>query len=407
LFADRERQQDEAAVSKLMKDITTGALRRKRGRDDIDLSDEEDADVRRREAKRREFARMRRELLKDEAVGKIAEDKKKEAFLRSIEDRELSDDDADYVEKIETQSGDDSQAKADGEAAIRNEDTAEEDSQQYQSEDMLGGNPLENAAPSRLNQIRQPLARPDNPSVRKPANLAEIREAVSFLIEEPDSQGALIDLGLSDSEEEPEAYINLDRHFQAAEADENADDGEDLGDFIVDDDGQAKDDTIFKKPIAPYSETRAPYSERRTQGHSNVVNRLSMLRQASTSSGLGGGTKMAFYSSSSSASVSFGNVPSLLRKATTNSRLGSMSANENVSATGVVTNKPERGKVSDEKEFIRKGSSGRRNAVNFRPTVREEKMSQRAGIVKKTAAKGKKASGGFLGGLFGRQDSWT
>jgi hypothetical protein len=29
---------------------------------------------------------MRRELLKDEAVGKIAEDEKKQAFLKSIED---------------------------------------------------------------------------------------------------------------------------------------------------------------------------------------------------------------------------------------------------------------------------------------------------------------------------------
>ena len=41
LFADRERKDVEAAVSKLLKDITTGALRRKRGaNDDLDLSDE-------------------------------------------------------------------------------------------------------------------------------------------------------------------------------------------------------------------------------------------------------------------------------------------------------------------------------------------------------------------------------
>jgi hypothetical protein len=134
---------------------------------------------------------------------------------------------------------------------------------------------------------------------------------------------------------------------------------------------------------------------------------------------------MAFYSASSTATVSFDKVPSLLRRATTNSSLGSMSGREGtekVSATGVMTNtgrtERERGKAGDDREFIRKGSGGRRNAVNYRPTVKEEKMSQRAGIAKKSAAlakgKGKKAAAasgsgagsGFLGALF-RQDSWT
>lgn len=103
---------------------------------------------------------------------------------------------------------------------------------------------------------------------------------------------------------------------------------------------------------------------------------------------------MAFYGSNSSAGASLGKVPSLLRRATTNSSLGSLSGkNENVSATGVVTNKTERGNANDDKEFVRKGNSGRRNAVNYRPTMREEKMSQRSGIVKKAANKSKKAAG--------------
>ncbi|KAL6245894.1 hypothetical protein RBB50_007047 [Rhinocladiella similis] len=406
LFADRERQQDEAAVSKLMKDITTGALRRKRGNDDLDLSDEEDDANRRREAKRREFARMRRELLKDEAVGKIAEDKKKEAFLRSIEDRDVSDGE-DNFDLPQTQAEEESQEKAPDSGKQRTNQTeaqGTDDSHQ----------PLEQVKESRLNQVKRVG---DHAAVhlnRKPATLAEIRESVSFLIEEPDSQAATIDLGLSDSEDEPEAYVNLDRHFQEAEADENADDGDDLGDFIVDDDGRAKEDDdddagSFKKPSVPYSEVRAPYSERRTKERTNVVNRLSMLRQASSSSSStshNNSTKMAFYTSTSSTSVSFaGKAPSLLRRATTNSSLGSMA--EGVSATGVTTlNKPERGKANEEKEFVRKAGGGRRNAVNYRPTMKEEKMSQRAGIVKKSAMKSKKGGDGFLGGLF-RQDSWA
>ncbi|EXJ59962.1 hypothetical protein A1O7_04110 [Cladophialophora yegresii CBS 114405] len=401
LFADRERQQDEAAVSKLLKDITTGALRRKRGNDELDLSDEEDALMRRREAKRREFAKMRRELLKDEAVGKIAEDKKKEAFLRSIEDRPNSDDD-DEFERPETQPEEGSQ---------------ETDSQNTQSRQRAEGNtfqqssdtashPLKATGASKLNQGLHTGRRNGIHVNKRPGTLAEIRESVSFLIEEPASQAGTVDLGLSDSDDDAEAYVDLDRHLQAAEADENAADADDLGDFIVDDndDGQAEQERTFKKPALPTSGSRAPFSDRRTKERVNVVNRLSMLRQQS-SSGSSSTTKMAFYTSTSSANSSFSKVPGLLRRATTNSSLGSMAGrDENVSATGVVTNKTERGKASDEKTFVRKGTGGRRNAVNYRPTMREEKMSQRAGVAKQAAAKAKK--GGFLGGLF-NGGSWN
>jgi mediator of replication checkpoint protein 1 len=396
LFADRERQQDEAAVSKLMRDIATGGLRRKRGNDDLDLSDEEEAVVRRREAKRREFAKMRRELLKDEAVGKIAEDKKKEAFLRSIEDRHDSDGEEDY-DQSESQFDDDTQAQA----SVRQQPRERASDLTAQRPKKDHDHPLEDSVPSKLNQARTSNRR-GVPLNKRPATLAEIRESVSFLIEEPDSQAGSVDLGLSDSEDEPEAYVDLDRHLHQAEADENAEDADDLGDFIVDDDGQAKDDEAFKKPALPTPEARAPFSERRTSQNPNVVNRLSILRQASSSSTSSSSSKMAFFASTVSASSSFTRVPNLLRRATTNSSLGSMAGrDENVSATGVVTSKTERGKASEEKEFIRKGTGGRRNAVNYRPTVREEKMSQRAGVAKKSALKAKSKQGGFLGGLLG------
>ena len=402
LFADREREQDEAAVSKLMKDITTGALRRKRGNDDLDLSDEEDAAVRRREAKRREFAKMRRELLKDEAVGKIAEDKKKEAFLRSIEDRPESEDGDDFNQP-ETQDEEDPHVK-DSQNGSFNEVVESSISRQSKEGD---SQPLATTGASKLNQSRTRTRQTAIPLNKRPGTLAEIRDSVSFLIDEPDSQAGTIDLGLSDSEDEPEAYVDLDRHLRVAEADENADDADDLGDFIVDDDGQAQDtDETFKKPALPLPEPRAPFSERRTQDRTNVVNRLNILRQAS-SSGSSTSTKMAFYSASTytSATGSFNKVPALLRRATTNSSLGSMAGrDENVSATGVVTSKSERGgdekKNTSTKEFVRKGSRGRSTAVNYRPTIREEKMSARAGVGKKSG-KGKKGAGGFLGGLFG------
>lgn len=396
LFADRERKQDEAAVSKLLKDITTGALRRKRGAgNDLDLSDEEDTAARRREVKRRGFAKMRRELLKDEAVGKIAEDRKKEAFLRSIEDREAADEDEDIdFDRPETQqeeSREPNQVPQNVEPAL----VAEE------SQGAAYREPLKPATASRTNQ-QHPTSRRVN-ITHKPTTLAEIRESVSFLVEEPQSQAGTIDLGLSDSEDEPEAYVNLDRHLTEVEAEENAaeEDADDLGDFIVDDDGQTQEDSqdsVFRKPSLP---VRADFSERRTKARSNVVDRLNLMRQASSSSMTSNSTKMAFFAAKGSAESSFTKVPSLLRRATTNSSFGSMAGrDENVSATGVVTSRPERGGVEKQKDFVRKGSGGRRNAVNYRPTnLKEEKMSQRAGV--KKVVKGKKGGNGFLGGLFG------
>jgi len=71
--ADKERAEDEQRVSKLFKDIANGGLRRKRGAEMElwDSDDEDEAAQRRRAAKQREFAKMRKALLADENLGKI------------------------------------------------------------------------------------------------------------------------------------------------------------------------------------------------------------------------------------------------------------------------------------------------------------------------------------------------
>lgn len=72
--SDKEREDDEKRVEKLYKDIANGGLRRKRGAERGDLwdsDDEDEAAARRRAAKQREFARMRKALLADEKIGKI------------------------------------------------------------------------------------------------------------------------------------------------------------------------------------------------------------------------------------------------------------------------------------------------------------------------------------------------
>jgi mediator of replication checkpoint protein 1 len=337
---------------------------------------------------------MRRELLKDEAVGKIAEDKKKEAFLKSIEDREAADDEDDLnLDIIETPEGDpQSQRPAQDDSPAITEPHALSTSSNKRKQ------PLEPSVADVLNRL-SPALRHTNikvvPVNRKPSTIAEIRESVSFLIEEPDSQSATPQYGSSDDEDaDPEAYVNLDRHLQAVDG--NEEDDEDLGDFIVDD---SQDSDVFKKPQLP--PPRAPFAERRTKA--NIVDRRSLLRQASSSSSSSATSKMAFFTSKvgSSDSLAF-KAPSLLRRATTNSSLGSVNG-ANVSATGVSV-ATERGAPDQEKEVIRKGAGGRRNAVNFRMKPKEEQMKSRITAKKGKATKAGR-SRGFLGGLLGG-NSW-
>jgi mediator of replication checkpoint protein 1 len=74
LFADRDRADDEKRIDRLYKDITTGALRRKRGVGVDELSDDSDDEAaERRRRKQAEFRKMRQALLLDENVGKIGQ----------------------------------------------------------------------------------------------------------------------------------------------------------------------------------------------------------------------------------------------------------------------------------------------------------------------------------------------
>ena len=73
-YADRDRADDEKRIDRLYKDITTGALRRKRGVGVDELSDDSDDEAaERRRRKQAEFRKMRQALLLDENVGKIGE----------------------------------------------------------------------------------------------------------------------------------------------------------------------------------------------------------------------------------------------------------------------------------------------------------------------------------------------
>jgi mediator of replication checkpoint protein 1 len=283
-------------------------LRRKRGAD-VELSDSDDDAEARQRRKRQEFAKMRKVLLENENVGKIAEDPKKLAFLRAIEDREY-DEDLDFLDRpaedsfrVETGTQDEPDSKS-----------------QQQHPTALEANigkrrrPLEDALPDKANMRPPPAAR-RTATAKKPATLAEIRESVSFLIEEPGS----INLGLDPSS------------------------------------SASEDETTHNE------QHRNP---RRTSPK-KIVDRLSLKRaeSASTSST----TRFAFHNPS--ATNNGFKVPSLLRRATT-TQLNANAADANGISTAAATERAAGG--GEKGDFVRRGGT-KRSSVNFYSREKERK----------------------------------
>ncbi|OCK77670.1 hypothetical protein K432DRAFT_333475 [Lepidopterella palustris CBS 459.81] len=229
-YADKARAEDEKQIDKLYKDIHNGGLRRKRG-NDFELSDSEDEAAQRRRKKQLEFAKMRKALLEDENIGKIAQNPKKSAFLRALEDRD-DDPDLDFL------------AAPDFEIEVEASETTESisvpDSQQAGPTDATTAapNPLKRkhiATDSQEKENRPPpnLRRTNaTDGSHKPVSLAEIRESVSFLIDEPQYiSESQISLSESSDEEESPRHVatrkpiidrlTLSRSASAASADAN------------------------------------------------------------------------------------------------------------------------------------------------------------------------------------------
>ncbi|KAI9369231.1 MRC1-like domain-containing protein [Aspergillus egyptiacus] len=354
LNALHQRNADEKEVAKLMKDITTGALRRRRGADDeLDLDDSDDELLARRRQKQREFARMRNALLADEKVGEIAENPKKAAFFRAIEDRD--DDDAGldflgYEQDSNTQDGSSSQ----------NVNT--EAQPDPMSESNKRKRPLEPAAED-VNNRPPPYLRRKPASVmsKKPATLAEIREAVSFLTERPE----------------------YDSFHEDASVDEDQDQGE-----------QHADEDETEEPMITgrsREASAAPSHPRRTRGP--VVDRLALLRQASSNSATSASsnTRLAFHTAAGSdKATSFGFRPPILRKSVTAS---SSSSTSSTSDSSRVTKAPGAG-------LAKKGAVNYYTAARERERERQLRTQQRNRGSNITALVKKHASNrlGALGG---------
>ena len=277
-------------------------LRRKRGAE-FDLSDSDDDAEARQRRKRREFAKMRKALLENENVGKIAEDPKKLAFLRAIEDRE-DDEDLDFLDRP-------------AEDSFRIEPDTQEDHepQTYPAlpDSALGKRkrPLQDSLPDKGNMCPPPAAR-RTPAPNNPATLAQIRESVSFLIEAPGSVNTAPDPSSSASEDESS------RH------DEN-----------------------HRNP-------------RRGANPNPIIDRLSLKRAESATAA--SSSRLAFHDpSTSNPTIGGFKVPSLLRRATTTN----LAAADKNGITTLATATTERAAGGGEKgDFVRRGGT-KKSSVNY------------------------------------------
>jgi mediator of replication checkpoint protein 1 len=359
---------DEKQVSKLLKDITTGALRRRRGADDdLDLDDSDDERTARRRAKQREFARMRKALLADDKIGEIANNPKTQAFFKAIEDRDSDDDmDLDFIDNNGTSAQDQS-----------SQDVQSEPRPAEQSAATSGSNkrkrPLEPSADDTTNRPPPNLRRTKAAAVsKKPATLAEIRESVSFLIETPEYDSFREDTSVD--EEEDAAGVD-DNDIPSSE-DENA--------------RQLERRT-------PADGFTIPPNPRRTRGR--VVDRLALLRAASSNSATSN-NKAAFIPTSSSdglPQIGF-RPPPFLRRSTTNSSSGSLGSTS--SSTGFITIRTKTGPPPGASN-TKKGAVNYYTAARERERERELRAKERGGGSNVAALLSKqRASGsGVLGGL--------
>ncbi|KAJ5116182.1 hypothetical protein N7456_000530 [Penicillium angulare] len=363
LNAVHDRNRDEKDVAKLLKDITTGALRRRRGPDDeFDLDDSDDERLSRRRQKQREFAKMRKALLADDKVGELAENPKKAAFFKAIEDREFEDDfELEFLEENESAS----QNEPSQDVATEEQQTGDDDDDSKKRK-----RPLEPSGEDATNRPPPNLRRtPASAMSKKPATLAEIRETLSFLTETPEYDSFHEDASLD--EDEPAVEGEEDGDISGADEAAHSDDAN----------SQPKED--FAKPSHP----------RRTRGP--VVDRLALLRKASSNSATGsstgsGNTKLAFQAGNKNDGPIGFRPPPLLRRVTTGS-----SSSSNTSTT---TNRVSKAAPSGPKKG---GAVNSYTAAREKERERQLRTKQRTGGSNVAKLLNKHAGGG-LGALAGK-----
>jgi mediator of replication checkpoint protein 1 len=317
--AARERAAEEEATKKLYKDITTGALRR-RQRDAWDFDeDEDDYLARKRQMRLREETRKRKLLLQDENVKDWAEkgkhSKGKEAFLKAIaDDDELEVEDAvdldDEERDTQDQSTQQTQPEVDGvplQEISGNKRPAEEDGEATQERPA--------AKQRRVKEIDAAFSRP--------TSIVQVRESLSFLLDEPDQIAVGPSVLDDDSDLEIEGEpVEDDSLHQESDDDDIAAEVARQNDGGYAPDPRSVEDMALMPPPA-----RLPGPQRRSAAKTAVVDRLSLKRASSSSTSADSRSAWSTGGSSQTAKT-----PSLLRRAT--SSLSASGANDRGVTTG-------------------------------------------------------------------------
>ncbi|QIW94559.1 hypothetical protein AMS68_000077 [Peltaster fructicola] len=298
-YADRQRAADEEATSKLFKDITTGALRRRQGVGwELD-EDEDELAARRRQIRQREEARKRRLLLQDDNVKGLLEgrgnSKGREAFLRTIGDDDNQDD---FLETMVPAVEESQQGSQPADGALR--------------EISNNKRPLE-LSQADLPQAKIRRTREDEGAFSRPTSMLQVRQSLSFLLDEPHS---IIEPEL------PQEETTFDSQY---------DDDDPVGkESFRDNDGGYAPDLVRiqsqEMPPPPLPTDRLPAAQRRTPAKPAVIDRLSLRRGSSSSSS----TSSMGWSAWSTGTTATSKAPSLLRRATSN-----LSASSNTNERGV------------------------------------------------------------------------
>ncbi|KAF2749596.1 hypothetical protein M011DRAFT_484996 [Sporormia fimetaria CBS 119925] len=191
-YAEKDKADDERNINQLYKDLMHGGLRKRRGGDAFDVSDDEDEREQRLRKKRAEFQRMTNALLADERVGEIAKNPKRMAFFRTMVDS-LDDPEYDFLDAPMAEEANDDSSPSQPLEEGRAETTIPES--QIDEVHNTHINPLKRKSPDSQKENRPPphLRRTAADSMsRKPMTIADIKHSVSELLDDhiviPDSQ---------------------------------------------------------------------------------------------------------------------------------------------------------------------------------------------------------------------------
>ena len=241
---------------------------------------------------------MQKALYADERIGKIAENPRNAAFLRSIEDRHSDDEDEvmwESAENLATDSGGDSESQS------QTRDHRVQEGGQHQREQGGHDESIPDSQPTNINtnmgRKRSRMAgNRHHDASRAPSSLTEVRRSLSTLLDEPNASVASI--------------------IPATEVGSGSED-----------EGEGEEDRE-QRPVVGNKENVT------TGGRFAVVDRIALKRNASSSSSKG---HLAFAAPAGGSGAGAGGfkVPALLRRATTNSLISNSSASSAGSSVSV------------------------------------------------------------------------